>query len=295
MTSNVKKGAIFLLTAAFIYSTMPVLIRALGSQGIPPVSQVFLRYVFSFLAASTYFFVITKQKLILPNKNIGLLLFATIFGYGMTNVFFTIGILNTQVSNALFLFFTFVIWAPILGYVFLKEKVNKYNLSALALSMIAIYLLFQPSSLSTWKIGGAFALLAALAQASYIVARKKLSSYSASFMMIVNTFLGAFFVGFLSLILESKFYFGSEILNLNLNTWIITITFGFLNFMAWLAMTKGFEYFKASSSSIILLSELIFGVIFAFMFFGEIPTYLTLIGGALIAISSVVVILRGEN
>ena len=54
--SNQLKGIILLLASAFIYSTMPVMIRVLGGGGLPPMSQVFLRYIFAFLTALIYFF-----------------------------------------------------------------------------------------------------------------------------------------------------------------------------------------------------------------------------------------------
>ncbi|HSW47448.1 MAG TPA: DMT family transporter [Candidatus Saccharimonadales bacterium] len=295
MNRDVKKGSLFLLGAAFFYSIMPVLIRTLESNGIPPVSQVFLRYIFAFISAVIYHFIIARLRFVRPNNKIMLLLFATIFGYGLTNLFYTIAVLNTQVSNALFLFFTFAIMAPILGFIFLKEKVNKFNTSALILSLIALLLLFQPNGLSTWKIGGIFALMSAFTQASYLIARKRLKEYSASFMMLANTFFGVLALGILSLIFESNFYFGGSINHLSVSTWITTILFGVLNFLGWFCATKGFEYFRSSSASIILLSELVFGVFFALIFFKEVPTYLTLIGGLLIIISSAVVILRGES
>src|SRR5947209_3727188 len=103
---------------------MPVLIRFLGSGGIPPVSQVFLRYIFAFLPAFIYYSAVAKAKFIFPKKHIALLLLTTVFGYGLCNLFFTIGILNTQVGNALFLFYSFAIIAPVLGFIFLKDKLN---------------------------------------------------------------------------------------------------------------------------------------------------------------------------
>lgn len=294
MNTEAKKGALFLLVAAFIYSTMPVLIRTLGSSGIPPVSQVFLRYISAFFSACIYS-LIAKQKFVFPRKNIYLLLFASIIGYGMTNLFYTIGVLNTQISNALFIFYTFAIIAPVLGFIFLKDKVNAFNVFATFLSFIALFLLFKPNTLSTWKIGGLFALLSAFSQAGYLVARKRLDNYSASFMMLSNTFLGVIVLGLLSIIFEKSFYFQGAIARLSVNTWITTIVFGLINFLAWLSMTKGFEYFKATSASIILLSELIFGIIFAYLIFHETPTYLTIVGGSLIIFASALVILKGEK
>ncbi|HWY80173.1 MAG TPA: DMT family transporter [Candidatus Sulfotelmatobacter sp.] len=289
-----KKGILLLLLAAFLYSIMPVLIRLIGNNGIPPISQVSLRYTIAFLCALIYYIVIAKAKFFLPKKHVPLLLFAAIVGYGLTNVFYTIGILNTLVSTTLFLFYTYAIIAPILGFFLLKEKVNKFNIISLALSFIALILLFQPTAFVTWKIGGIFAILSALATALYLIARKKLHEYRASYMMLINTFLGMLSIGILGIILEHSFYFHGGILHVSPSTWFVTILFGIDNFAAWLAMTKGFEYFQATSSSLILLSELIFGIFFAFLFFHEIPTYTTFIGGLLIIVASVVVLLKGE-
>ncbi len=194
-----------------------------------------------------------------------------------------------------FFFFTFAIIAPILGFIFLKDKVNKFNIITLIISFIALLFLFQPNSFATWKVGGFFAILSALAQAAYLVLRKKLSAYPANFMMLANTLIGVLVVGFLSLILEESFYFQGAIQHVSSNTWLATILFGVDNFLAWFAMTKGFEYFRATSASVILLSELIFGIFFAFIFFHEIPTYATFIGGGLILLSSVLVIVKGES
>lgn len=85
------------------------------------------------------------------------------------------------------------------------------------------------------------------------------------------------------------------ITRMTINTWAVTILFGIDNFFAWLAMTKGFEQLKATTGSLILLSELVFGVIFALIFFKEVPTMITIFGGILIMISSSLVILKGES
>jgi drug/metabolite transporter (DMT)-like permease len=181
-----------------------------------------------------------------------------------------------------------------LGFIFLKDKVNKFNIICLVLSSIALILLFQPTAFATWKLGASFAFLSSLATASYLIARKKLSDYRASYMMLVNTFLGALVVGALGLFVDHSFYFHGGITHVTNSTWLVTILFGIDNFAAWLAMTKGFEYFRATSASIILLSELVFGVLFAFAFFHEIPTIATFIGGLLILFASILVILKGE-
>ena len=290
-----KKGILLLLLAAFLYSIMPVLIRFLGIQGIPPISQVALRYIFAFLSAFLYFKLVAKAKFTLPKAHIPLLLFTAIFGYGMTTVFYTLGILNTFVSTTLFITYLYAIIAPILGFMLLKDKVNTFNVISLLISFVALLLLFQPTAYATWRIGSFFALLAAISNASYLISRKKLSEYRASYLMVINTFLGMLSVGILGVIMEYPFYSSGAIMHVSMQAWLVTILFGIGNFGAWLAMTKGFEYFHAASASIILLSELVFGVFFAFLFFHEIPTTATFIGGILIFFASILVILKGET
>ncbi|MEN8253318.1 MAG: DMT family transporter [Patescibacteria group bacterium] len=155
--------------------------------------------------------------------------------------------------------------------------------------------MFQPNSIPTWKIGAVFALLAALGQASYLIIRRLLTHYSSSLLMFLNTLVGIVVIGCLGLFFEQAFYFGGGIVSLSVNTWLVTVLFGFTNFLAWFFMTKGFELYSAATGSLVLLTELIFGIVFALAFFGEIPTILSFVGGGLILISSVVVITRGNG
>jgi drug/metabolite transporter (DMT)-like permease len=292
---NSQKGAILLITSAFLYSIMPVLIRFLGAGHIPPMSQVFLRYIFAFLSALIYF-KISKSKFFIKKKSLILLLAMTIFGYALNNLFFTYGILYTLVSNGLFIVYSYTIITPILGYLVLKEKINKYNVMAIIIALFALILLFRPNSISTWKIGGIFALLCAVGQAFYLIVRKKLSEYSAPSILLMSTFVGVIVLGTLSLTYEHGFFTNrAGITTISLNTWIATILFGIDNFLAWLCMTKGFQYVKSTLGSVLLMFELLFALIFAFIFFGEIPSLYTFIGGLLIVASSILVILKGDK
>lgn len=293
--NNKLKGVIFLVSSAFFFGIMSIFIRLLGSGGLPPMSQLFLRYIFAFICAFVYIFVIKKAKIKIVKKDIVLILITTIFGYALTNLVITYSVLLTQISNFLFLFYSYAIIAPILGFIFLKDRINKANIFSLVLSFIALFLLFQPNSVSTWKLGGFLSILSALGQAGYLILRKKLQQYPANVMMFINTLTGVLVLSILSLVFENSFYMKGGITHMSVKTWFTTILSGIDNFLAWFTMTKGFEYFKATSGSLILLSELLFGIFFAFIFFKEVPTFMALVGGVLILISTTLVILKGEN
>lgn len=292
--SNETKGALFLIGSAFLYSIMPVLIRILGAGHIPPISQVFLRYIVACLSACTYL-IFSKSKLTLHRNDIVLLLLIGVFGYALTNLFFTYGILLTYVSNGLFIFYCYTVLTPVLGYVFLKEKANKFNWIGVALTLVALLLLFRPNSVATWQLGGMVALLSAIGQSVYLIGRKKLMQYSSSTLLVISTFLGVVVMGILAFLFERPFYVSGGITSLSANTWITTVLFGMDNFVAWLCMSKGFQYMKSSLGSILMLSELVFATVFAFLFFREIPTVLTTLGGLTIIAASALIIIKGDH
>jgi drug/metabolite transporter (DMT)-like permease len=272
---------------------MPILIRLLKIGGLPPMTQVFSRYIFAFIAA-LFYFLITRGKLKIEKKDIFLLLLTTIFGYALSNLFFTYGIIYTAVGNALFLFYIYGIITPIFSFILLKEKFNKFNIISLLLGLTALIFLFQPNSISTWKLGGFFAILSSLCQSLYLISRRKLLDYSSSAIMLLNTLVGVIILGILSFFFENSFYHGAVQI-VSAKTWVMTVLFGIDNFLAWLFMTKGFALFKASTGSAVLLLENVFAIILAVVFLNEVPTILTIIGGSLIIVSSIIVILKNEQ
>lgn len=203
--TKTTKGIIFLLLSAFVYSSLPVFIRSLNASQVTPTAQVLLRYVFAFLIASGYVF-LSKTKLIFDKKSTLLLAFTAIFGYSLTNLFFTYGMIYTQVSTALFIFYSFAIMTPILAFFILKEKSNIFNLISLGLGFASLLLLFSPNSLATWKIGGLFAFLSALGQSLYLIARKKLMQYSSQQLLMTSAFSGIIIMAALTAVMAPSFY-----------------------------------------------------------------------------------------
>lgn len=290
---NFNKGLVYLALSALIYSAMPVLIRQLDAGNIPPISQVFLRYIIAFLCALIYFN-FSREKFPVLKKTF-LLASVGVFGYGLTNLLFTFGVIYTNISNALFIFYCYAIITPVLAFFVLKENLNKFHIVSIVTMLVALTLLFQPTSIDTWKIGALFAFASALTQSFYLVGRRLLNDYSSAFILLASTFLGAISMGILALAIESNFYFLSGGINkLSAETWLVTLIFGVGNFGAWFSMSQGFQLIKATTASLIMLVELLFSTLFALIVFSEVPTIMTIIGGLLILIGAVIVILKGE-
>jgi DME family drug/metabolite transporter len=291
--TKTTKGIIYLITSAFIYSSLSVFIRFLNAAKVEPSAQTLMRYLFAFLIAGIYF-KLSKSKFIFDKKNLLLLTLTAIFGYALTNFFFTYAIINTQVSTAMFIFYSFAILTPVLAFIFLKEKANKFNFISLGFGLLSLLLLFQPNALSTWKIGALFALLCALGQSFYLIARKKLNQYSAQQLMVTNTAAGVITMALFTLFLVPNFL-TDKIMTLSLQSWLAALVAGAINFFGWLLMSKGFQLVKAATGSLVMLVENVFVVLIGLLFLSEIPTLTTIGGGLLVIAAGVLVTLKGDN
>lgn len=287
------KGIVFLLASALTYSSLPVFIRFLSAEKVEPTAQVLMRYFFAFLIALIYF-LISKTKFILDKKSSLLLFLTAVFGYSLTNLFFTYGIIYTQVSAALFIFYSFAIITPVLAFIILKEKANRFNFISLGLGLLSLLFLFQPNSLSTWKLGGLFAFLCALGQSFYLIARRKLLQYSSQQLLVICTGTGVITMALLTQLLAPTFY-TDKLMTLSLSSWLAALIAGAINFFGWLLMSKGFQLVKASTGSLVMLVENVFVVAIGFFFLQEIPTLMTVLGGFLVISAAVLVTLKGDN
>lgn len=284
-----SRGILYLVTATVLYSIMPVLIRTLGRGNIPPVSQVFLRYIVAFAAAVIYF-TCTKSTFHVARKDAVLLFIVALFGYALVNLFYTYANLNTQIGTVLFIFNCSTIMGPLFGYLFLKERLSRSMIVAMLIGFISLFYLFSPGPMVNWKIGAIFALLSAIGSSFYVIGRKKLSSYDSIIILLANTSVGVVALGILSILFEPSFYLAGGIQTVSSTTWLVTVLFGLDNFAAYLFMTKGFQLLTAGTGSMIMLGENLIGILFAFLFFQEIPSIQSLIGGMLILMASFLVI-----
>ncbi len=147
----------------------------------------------------------------------------------------------------------------------------------------------------TWKAGAIYALLSAIGSSFYVIGRKKLGHYDSKLILMANTVVGVIVLGIIALSLESSFFMQGGITSLSWQTWLVTLLFGLDNFTAYLFMTKGFQLVSAGAGSMVMLAENIIGIIFAFIFFAEIPTLTTAIGGVCILAASLLVITKSEK
>ncbi len=271
---------------------MSIFIRVINTQ-IPPYSQMFLRYILSFLL-SVWF--LKSQRVSLKTKTTSdliLFLISGFLGYTLSTIFFTFAILSTSIATTLFIFSTNIVLTPVLEAVFLKEKLSRKLLLAMLLSLIGTAFLFKPD-FSGGFIGSIWAFLMSISVSIYYVCRRKLKTYPSAVAMTYSTAIAVVILGFLSLIFEYSFYTSSTSVLSEVSPfiWLVMGIFALDNFASWYLVNKGFQTVSGGIGSIILLIEPLLGVGIGISLYHEALTLQMIMGIAITLAGILLVVVR---
>ncbi|WP_298756181.1 EamA family transporter [uncultured Psychroserpens sp.] len=188
----------------------------------------------------------------------------------------------SNVAIGMLSLFTFPIITAILEPFFSKVKFDPIHLVLGGLVLIGIYFLAPDFDLESSQLKGVlFGLLSAVCYAiRTLMLKQHVTTYNGSMLMFYQVLILA------AVLIPSLFILGTS---------AIETQFPYVILLALLTTAIGhtmfinsLNYFKVSTASIIASTQPIFGIIIAFFFLNEIPTWNTYLGGALI-ISTVVI------
>ncbi len=177
-----RKANLLLFAVAIIWGT------AFVAQGI--AGQYHVAYLFnglSFMIAGLILLPLVPSRIKISSDQwkwmivAGLLLFAA-------TALQQVGIFYTQVANAGFLTSLYVVFAPILLWIFFRQRPHKLDLIAVALSIIGAFLLSSPGKFELQK-GDALEILGALFWALHFVVLGRYASKFDSISFAAGHFL----------------------------------------------------------------------------------------------------------
>lgn len=275
-----NRGYIYLIGAALSWAAMGILVKFLSHE-LNPFSQTFLRLIVSAILT----FILVKIKG-LPLKlkstsDFPLAILMGIFGYGISIIAFTFAFYYTSIGNVLFIMYLYPIVAAIVAHFVLKEKLHSTYWIAAIILTIGLLFIFNPSNLIQGLNGNILALISGLTFVIYIIGSRILSKRgnTPETITLWSVCLAVITAGF------GAIFFEGITLRISPEAWLGVILFGFLNFLGWNLVNKGFKYVKASTGSVILILEPIVGTLLGIIFFKEIPTPLFLLGAIFVILS----------
>ena len=190
------------------------------------------------------------------------------------------------IANAVFLNYTAPIFATLLVPFFLKERLEKSTLIALAISVGGILLISFQQGIHIGgeqsQLGVVFGLLAGLAYAGFVILSKKaLSSFSSQVV--------AFYSYSIASVCLSPFVIGMGF-SPDSSSLILLLVLGIFNTgFAVTLYLKGLSMIKAQKAVILTYIEPASAVVFGFIFLSQPPTPLMIVGGSLILVAGYLV------
>ena len=185
---------------------------------------------------------------------------------------------TTTVANTNFIITTETIFLAVLGYFFLKEKINLITFISIILGMSGV-LIILGSSLSIQSaeqfLGNIVAFIMPISFAVLVVIIRKYPNVD----MVPAQFTAGIAAGIIGFFIAREISISTHDLFLALLAGFFQIGFGFI------LITVGSQTTPAAVVGVLMLTESVFGPLWAWMFIKEIPPTAVLIGGVIIIFS----------
>jgi len=263
-------GPLLVFLGAFFLSFGGLIVKSF--EGATLWQILFWRQFFFVILVSIFLLFTYKKKVFFALYQSGMPGFigGIILGFGFSAYVFAM--YNTTVANANFIIQTQAIFLAIFGYLFLKEKISKLTLATIILAISGIMLMVG-NSLSPGQLSGN--LVAFIMPVSFAVLIIIVRKYPKVDMIPLQLIAGivAMLIG----------YFVSTKINISINDIMLAFVAGFFQVgLGFIFITIGAKKTLSAMVGILMMTEAVFGPLWAWIFLDEKPEFIALIGGSII-------------
>ena len=267
----------FLSVCAF--SVMDIIVK--WSEDYPLGQVLFFR---GFFGIVFYFFVIPpeRRKNFYYTKRAGLHFLRCIFGLIALVAIFT-ALRNLPLATVVSISFAAPIFTTIFSIFLLNEKVGFYRWLAVIVGFIGIIVITEPgfSSLNIYYL---YPIIFCLGLSYVAIAIRQLSTSEPVWLISLYFSVAITLLSFLTI------PYGWVMPNLN-DLAILSLV-GIFGGVANLWLSQSYKYSEVSLVTPLKYLALVFAIIFGYFIWGEVPTIKTLLGAALVIISSIIIFRR---
>ena len=185
---------------------------------------------------------------------------------------------TTTVANTNFIITTEIIFLALLGYFFLKEKISSITLISIILGMLGVLLILGSSlSIQTAEqfAGNLVAFIMPISFAVLVMIVRKYPKVD----MVPAQFTAGVFAAIIGLVVAGKLSISFHDLTLAFLAGFFQIGFGFI------LITVGSQTTPAAVVGVLMLTESVFGPLWAWLFIHEVPPISVIFGGGIIICS----------
>tara|TARA_B100000941_G_scaffold209538_1_gene153346 strand:+ start:164 stop:1045 length:882 start_codon:yes stop_codon:yes gene_type:complete len=279
MLSKNQLGFLYMFLSVCAFSVMDIIVK--WSEDYPLGQVLFFR---GFFGIVFYFFVIPpeRRKNFYYTKRAGLHFLRCIFGLIALVAIFT-ALRNLPLATVVSISFAAPIFTTIFSIFLLKEKVGFYRWLAVIVGFIGIIVITEPgfSSLNIYYL---YPIIFCLGLSYVAIAIRQLSTSEPVWLISLYFSVAITLLSFLTIpygwVMPS------------LNDLVILSLVGIFGGVANLWLSQSYKYSEVSLVTPLKYLALVFAIIFGYFIWGEVPTIKTLLGAALVIISSIIIFRR---
>ena len=239
---------------------------------------LFWRQTFFAIIVALYLVITYKKNFFKSFYNSGLSGFIGGLFLGIGFAAYVFSMYTTTVANTNFIITTETIFLAVFGYFFLKEKINLITFISIVLGMSGV-LLILGNSLSIQSseqfIGNIVAFIMPISFAILVVIIRKYPSVD----MVPAQFIAGVFAAIIGYFMAGKLSISLHDLFLASLAGFFQIGFGFI------FITIGSQTTPSAVVGVLMLTEAVFGPLWAWLFINEVPPISVLVGGSIIIFS----------
>ena len=285
MENSHNKNLSLLLLATLLISTSGVLGKYIALS-----TEVIILCRASFATVFIYIFCrIKKVDLKIKSKK-------DFYSFAVSGVFmgahwitYFIALKLSNVALGMLSLFTFPVITALLEPLFTKQKLNPIHVFLAVLVLIGMYILVPDLSLENDHLKGIlFGISSAFCYSlRNLTLKKHVKKYNGSMLMLHQMII-------VSVLLIPVLFF-SDFSNFESQLPLLVIVALLTTAIGHTMMVNSLKHFSVATASIISSVQPIFGIIIAFLFVNEIPSFNTFIGGSLILLTVVIESIRSKK
>ena len=270
---NKVPGVVLVLLGALCLSFGGIIVKSFEGANLWQI--LFWRQFFFSIIVAIYLLIVFKKNFFNSFHSSGIpgLIAGVFLGIGFSAYVFAM--YHTTVANTLFIISTETIFLAIFGYFFLKEKINLVTLISIIMGMSGVLLIIGSSlsiQSSSQFFGNIVAFIMPISFAVLIIIVRKYPKVD----MVPSQFIAGIFAALIGYLATEKLSISSHDLFLGFLAGTFQIGFGFI------MITIGSQTTPAAVVGILMLTEAVFGPIWAWLFINEVPPISVIIGGGII-------------
>ncbi|MFB3047400.1 MAG: DMT family transporter [Acidiferrobacterales bacterium] len=268
--STYRRGVLMVLCAGICLSIGGLIVRHIETADGWQI--VFYRATFFVVTLLIFLAVRYRGRVVQPFKRTGVngLLVAMFLGLG--SICYLFAILLTTVANAVFIISAAPFFTAVAAWLLLGERVRAVTWFFMAAALAGIGLMFVDGFVTGRWLGNVLALGVVASFVGMLVVIRQ----SKAIDMVPATCLGGVVAGIISAFMVDSFWISRQDL-------ILCILLGSAQFGAgFILITMGTRLIRAAEVALLSLTETVLAPIWVWLVINEIPSVLTMLGGAVV-------------